>query len=53
MRTRKLTRQVAVVVSEELYRDLISITDKEEMALSEYVRNLLIDHVVKIKSGEE
>jgi hypothetical protein len=41
MRKRKLTRQIGVMLTEETYQTLISITDKLEVTLSGYLRHLV------------
>ena len=41
MRKRKLIRQIGVMLTEETYQTLISITDKLENTLSEYLRCLV------------
>ena len=41
MRKKIYTRNVGVLLSEETYQALISITDKLEVTLSGYLRNLV------------
>ena len=38
MRKRVLTKQVAVMVSEELHKQIIEATDQMEISISEFVR---------------
>ncbi len=38
MRKRILTKQVAVMLSEELYQQVIETTDRSEKSISEFIR---------------
>jgi predicted CopG family antitoxin len=40
MRKRRLTRQIGVMISEETYQTLISITDQLEISISELIRKM-------------
>ena len=53
MRKRNFTRNVGVLLTEEVYQLLISITDKREITLSEFIRALIDEEFSKIgKEGE-
>ena len=47
MRKRKLTRQIGVMLSEETYQILISITDQLEITVSEFARKMIEERVNK------
>ena len=47
MRKRKLTRQIGVMLSEETYQILISITDQLEITVSEFTRKMIEEKVKK------
>ena len=48
MRKRNFTRNLGVLVTEEVYQLLISITDKREITLSEFIRALIDEEFSKI-----
>lgn len=53
MRKRNFTRNVGVLLTEEVYQLLVSITDKREITLSEFIRTLIDEEFSKIgKEGE-
>jgi hypothetical protein len=52
MRKRILTKQVAVMLSEELYHQIIEATDRAEISISQFVRESVEDKIDQIK-GEE
>jgi macrodomain Ter protein organizer (MatP/YcbG family) len=53
MRKKQFTRNVGLLLTEELYQLLISITDKREITLSEFIRALIEEEFSKIgKEGE-
>ncbi len=52
MRKRILTKQVAVMLSEELYHQVIEATDQAEISVSEFVREAIQEKIDQIK-GEE
>ena len=52
MRKRVLTKQLAVVLSEELYKQVIEATDKQEISISQFIRESVEDKIDQIK-GEE
>ena len=39
MRKKNLTRQVALLLSEETYQLVVAITDKKEISVSEFIRS--------------
>ena len=45
MRKRRLTRQIGVMISEETYQTLISITDQLEISISEFIRKMVEEKV--------
>ena len=47
MRKRNYTRNVGVLFSEENYQLLINITDKLEVTISEYIRDLIEKNLIK------
>ncbi len=52
MRKRILTKQVAVMLSEELYHQVIEATDRAEVSTSEFVREA-IEQKLNQSKGEE
>jgi len=53
MRKRNFTRNVGVLLTEEIYQLLVSITDKREITLSEFIRTLIDEEFSKIgKEGQ-
>jgi hypothetical protein len=50
MRKKKFTRNVGVLLTEDMYQRLVQSTNEEEVPLSEYVRKLVED---KVKQKEE
>jgi len=52
MRKRVLTKQVAVVLSEETHQQLIKVTDEMEISTSQFVREIIEDKINQNK-GEE
>ena len=45
MRKRRLTRQIGVMISEETYQTLISLTDQLEISTSEFIRKMIEEKV--------
>ena len=45
MRKKKYTRNVGVLLSEETYQTLISITDQLEISISELIRKMIEEKV--------
>lgn len=45
MRKRKYSKNVGVLLTEETYEKLVSVTDKIEIPISEYIRKLVEDKV--------
>ena len=52
MRKRVLTKQVAVMLSEELHRQIIEATDQMEVSVSEFVRES-IENTLRQNKGEK
>jgi predicted DNA-binding protein len=52
MRKRVLTKQVAVVLSEETHQQIIEVTDKLEIPISQFIREIIEEKIDQIK-GEE
>jgi len=47
MRKRLYTRNVGVLLTEDFYQLLINITDKLEVTISEYIRDLIEKNLIK------
>ena len=47
MRRRLYTRNVGVLLTEDIYQLLINITDKLEVTVSEYIRDLVEKNLLK------
>jgi len=45
MRKRRLTKQIGVMLTEETYQTLISITDQLEISISELIRKMIEEKV--------
>ena len=45
MRKKKFTRSVGVLLNEDVYQQLVAVTDEKEIPLSEYIRKLVEDEV--------
>jgi len=41
MRKRKFTRNVGVLLTEDLYQRLVSITDRKEITMSDFIRYVI------------
>lgn len=52
MRKKNYTRYVGVMVSEEIYDKLVSITDRQEIPLSEFLRDL-IDEAIETREEDK
>lgn len=53
MRKRLYTRNVGVLFSEEIYQQLIDITDTLEVTISGYIRDLVEMHLIKKENENE
>jgi hypothetical protein len=53
MRKKTFTRNVGVLLTDELYQRIVSITDKQEITLSEFVRGSLLDILKKLDKEEQ
>ena len=47
MRKRLYTRNVGVLLTEDIYQLLINITDKLEVTISTYIRDLIEKNLIK------
>jgi hypothetical protein len=45
MRKRTYTRNVGVLLSEDIYQLLVDVTDMKEVTISEFIRDLLKDQL--------
>jgi hypothetical protein len=52
MRKRSYTRNVGVLLTEDIYQLLINITDKLEVTVSGYIRDLVENHLVNDNEKE-
>ena len=52
MRKKIYTRNVGVLLSEETYQALISITDQLEISVSEFIRKLVEEKIIENQKGE-
>jgi len=52
MRKRNFTRQAAVILSEETYNQLIEETNREEVTVSEWIREAIDRKLFQGKKGE-
>jgi predicted CopG family antitoxin len=52
MRKRVLTKQVGVIFSEEVYQQLIKVTDKLEISISQFIREIIEEKISQNK-GEK
>ena len=46
MRKRKLTKQIGVLLSEETYQLLFSVTNKLEISISELIRKMIEEKLI-------
>lgn len=53
MRKRNFTRQVGVVLSEGTYNQLIEQTNKEEVSLAKWIREVIEERLSLDKKGEK
>jgi hypothetical protein len=52
MRKKHYTRNVGVLLNEDIYKQLIDITDKLEVTISGYIRDLVEKHLLNDKEKE-
>jgi hypothetical protein len=45
MRKKKMVRNVGVMFTEDVYQQLVQVTNQKEIPLSEYIRKLVEDEV--------
>ena len=53
MRKKILTRQVGVLFSDEVYKQLIQLTDDKEVSLSQFIREIVEDGIITSNNTEE
>jgi len=53
MRKRLYTRNVGVLFTEEIYQQLLDITDSLEVTVSGYIRDLVEKHLIKKENENE
>ena len=53
MRKRLYTRNVGVLLKEDIYQQLIDITDSLEVTVSGYIRDLVEKHLIKKENENE
>ena len=51
MRTVNFTRHIGFVISEKTYRKLVQITDKKEIPLSQFIRDVLEESISQAEGG--
>ena len=49
MRKKHYTRHVGILLSEESYQDLVRVTDRAEVPISEFVREIVEDRLDQIQ----
>jgi hypothetical protein len=49
MRKRNFAKQVGVLLTEKTYLQLVKVTDKAEVPLSEFIREIIEDKLSKIE----
>jgi predicted DNA-binding protein len=52
MRKRILTKQVAVMLPEDMHKHIIEATDKLEISISQFIREI-IEKKINLSKGEE
>jgi predicted CopG family antitoxin len=52
MRKKRFTKNVGILMSNETYGQLVEVTDKEEMTVSEFIRGLVEKELMENKKGE-
>ncbi len=52
MRKRNYTKQVGLILTEETYNQLIEQTDKEEVTISQWIREAIEKKLLLDKRGE-
>lgn len=53
MRKKILTRQVGVLFSDDVYKQLVQLTDDKEVSLSQFIREIVEDQIIKSNKTEE
>lgn len=52
MRKRSFTRNVGVLLTEDLYQLVVSITDRKEITISEFIRKAVEEECKKLQREE-
>jgi|WetSurMetagenome_2_1015567.scaffolds.fasta_scaffold306873_2 hypothetical protein len=52
MRKKKYSRNVGVMLDEETYQQLVSITDEKEVTISEFIRGIVQNNLNEKSKGE-
>ena len=53
MRKRKFTKQVGVLFSDDIYDLLIDITNRKELPVSEFIRNIVEEKLYQLSKEDE
>ena len=53
MRKRNFTKQIGLIISEEVYNRIVEETDREEKTVSAWVRETIEAKIFPEKKGEE
>jgi hypothetical protein len=53
MRKKKYSKNVGVMLDEETYQQLISVTDEKEITVSEFIRGIVQNYLAKNTQGGE
>ena len=53
MRKRIFTRQVGVLFSDDVYKQLVQLTDDKEVSLSQFIREIVEDGVINSNNTGE
>ena len=51
MRKKHFTRQVGLIISEESYKQLIEQTNREEVTISEWIREAILSRLCMLNSA--
>jgi len=52
MRKKKFTRNVGVLLPEEIYEKLVEVTNQKEIPMSEYIRSLVEDEIAEMEESK-
>jgi hypothetical protein len=53
MRKKKFSKNVGVMFDDETYEKLVSITDKKEVTISQFIREIIQNYLAKNSQGGE